>query len=383
MQESPTLTEFIFNEGITGIQLEGCTALREIYIPNTVTSVYFYNMSPKVVMQEGNGTLALEGNVIYNKNTNKVVTILDKGSVVLPDGVTWNSTINVENLTIGNDVTAITSSMYVNGAKVITIGKDVTFVGDYAFYQCTKLTDIYILGDEISFSDYTFEGLTQEIRIHSKITGEFMSNCIGPTFVYLNDTAVGITYEAGDGVKILEYPPQIAPEGGSFSFVVSTEKGYKLTVTVNAGTLSVVDGTYTVTGVPSTGVKVTMSSQFVGIPTEKIELERTHLNVMSGDDIVIGFAVTPFDTSDDVVWTSSDDRVVSVTRDGIVAVAGGTAILTATCGGQTATCEVVVAAPDVGEDTDEDNNAVVITAASCVGVLVLVGIASLFLRRRF
>lgn len=380
--DNPALKEFIFNEGVTELELEGCTALEEITLPKTVTYVYFDNMSPKLILQEGNETLALEGNVLYDKNTKKVVMIVEKGSVVLPDGVTWNYTLDVENLTIGNDVFSLTG-MYVNGAKVITIGKDVTFVGDSVFYRCKDLTDIYILGDQIEFGDYAFDGLEQEIRIHSNISGEFMANCVGPTFVYVNDNPVDITYEAGKGVIIENYPPQIIPEGGSFSFVVEAEKGYKLTVTVNGGTLTVVESTYTVSGVPATGVKVTMSTEFIGIPTEKIELERSHINVMSGDDIVIGFAVTPFETSDEVVWTSSDDRIVSITKDGIVAVAGGTAILTATCGGQVATCEVVVSAPDVGEDNDENNTPVIITGSVCAGVLVLLGIGAVLLRRRF
>ncbi|MBR7123908.1 MAG: Ig-like domain-containing protein, partial [Candidatus Methanomethylophilaceae archaeon] len=112
------------------------------------------------------------------------------------------------------------------------------------------------------------------------------------------------------------------------------------------------------------------------------ELERTTLSVMSGDDIQLGFAVTPFDSSDDVVWTSSDESVVSITNDGIVAVKSGVATLTVTAGNQSASCEIVVSAPAVGDEQDNDNS-VSITIGACVGALVLIGIASVLIYRRF
>lgn len=52
-------------------------------------------------------------------------------------------------------------------------------------------------------------------------------------------------------------------------------------------------------------------------------------------------SVTPYDCTDAIVWTSSDDSIASVTSGGIVtAKTIGTATITATCGSFSATCDV-------------------------------------------
>ena len=51
---------------------------------------------------------------------------------------------------------------------------------------------------------------------------------------------------------------------------------------------------------------------------------------------------TPSNTTDTIVWSSSDDSVVSVVGGIITALKVGTATITATCGTQTATCAVTV-----------------------------------------
>ena len=73
---------------------------------------------------------------------------------------------------------------------------------------------------------------------------------------------------------------------------------------------------------------------------------------------------------------------VSITKDGIVAVKSGVATLTVTAGNQSASCEIVVSAPAVGDEQDNDNS-VSITIGACVGALVLIGIASVLIYRRF
>ena len=61
--------------------------------------------------------------------------------------------------------------------------------------------------------------------------------------------------------------------------------------------------------------------------------------------VTVGYTVVPSDTSDIVVWTSSDTSVFTV-ADGVITAKGlGTATLTATCGQQTATATVSVELP--------------------------------------
>lgn len=75
-------------------------------------------------------------------------------------------------------------------------------------------------------------------------------------------------------------------------------------------------------------------------PCTGITLDQSSIAVTALGDVTLTATVTPADTTDDVIWSSSDVTVATVTN-GVVSVIGlGTATITATCGNQTATCTV-------------------------------------------
>lgn len=75
-------------------------------------------------------------------------------------------------------------------------------------------------------------------------------------------------------------------------------------------------------------------------PCTGIALSESTKTVTALGDFTLTATVTPVDTTDEVLWSSSDESVATV-ADGIVSVVGlGTATITATCGEQTATCAV-------------------------------------------
>ena len=87
-------------------------------------------------------------------------------------------------------------------------------------------------------------------------------------------------------------------------------------------------------------------------PCTAIALSETTKSVTSIGSFTLTATVTPADTTDDVLWSSSNETVATV-ADGVVSVTGlGTATITATCGEQTATCvvscEEITFAPDFG-----------------------------------
>ena len=77
------------------------------------------------------------------------------------------------------------------------------------------------------------------------------------------------------------------------------------------------------------------------IPCESIELDQSTITVSEiGDTVTLTATVLPADTTDTVVWVSSDTNVAEV-NGGVVTVKGiGTATITAKCGNQTATASV-------------------------------------------
>ena len=128
--------------------------------------------------------------------------------------------------------------------------------------------------------------------------------------------------------------------GGStsarFSFLLGKNCTYKFIATDKAGnvtekTATFYDGTYVV---PVTGVS----------------LDESSITLDVGGNQTLTATVTPEDaTNKKVRWTSDNEAVATVSEDGVVtAVAGGTAVITATThdGLFTATCTVTVNAPD-------------------------------------
>lgn len=75
-------------------------------------------------------------------------------------------------------------------------------------------------------------------------------------------------------------------------------------------------------------------------PCTGIELDQSSKTVTELGNFTLTATVTPADTTDDVLWSTSDATVATV-ANGVVTVVGlGTATITATCGEQTATCVV-------------------------------------------
>ena len=119
---------------------------------------------------------------------------------------------------------------------------------------------------------------------------------------------------------------------------------YKIVATDKAGnrtekTITVYDGTYV-------------------IPVTGVSLDESSITLDVGGSQTLTATVTPEDaTNKKVCWSSDNEAVATVSEDGVVtAVAGGTAVITATThdGLFTATCTVTVNAPDAAPTITTD-----------------------------
>lgn len=79
------------------------------------------------------------------------------------------------------------------------------------------------------------------------------------------------------------------------------------------------------------------------VPVESVTLNHTELSMVTGETVTLVASVSPITATDKtVVWESNDPEVATV-EDGVVtAAAAGNATITATAGGKSATCSVVV-----------------------------------------
>lgn len=86
----------------------------------------------------------------------------------------------------------------------------------------------------------------------------------------------------------------------------------------------------------------------VSVPLTSISLSQTSLDLAKGESSKLDVIYNPANTTDDktVEWSSGDDKVATVSKDGTVqAVGKGTTTITAKVGEKTATCNVTVSVP--------------------------------------
>ncbi|MGX8707152.1 MAG: Ig-like domain-containing protein [Bacteroidales bacterium] len=83
------------------------------------------------------------------------------------------------------------------------------------------------------------------------------------------------------------------------------------------------------------------------ILVDEVRLDETEITVNKGETRSLMATVLPEDASDKTVtWTSSDERIATVSQEGVVtAVAAGTCVITATAGKESVTCDVTVVIP--------------------------------------
>ena len=77
-------------------------------------------------------------------------------------------------------------------------------------------------------------------------------------------------------------------------------------------------------------------------PCTGISFASETITIAGYDPVTIGYTVTPPDTTDPIVWESSDTSVVTVSGGVLTVVGVGTATITATCGSFSASANVTV-----------------------------------------
>ena len=156
-----------------------------------------------------------------------------------------------------------------------------------------------------------------------------------------DDAPMNAALVMGDGT-IIEGSKSAAP-----TYTVNEEEG-KITTTVPAGG-KVTDSDGKTVEMPNGG-SVTSTEDGSDVEVEKvpatgITLDKTSVTLYSNttpNTVTLTATVQPNNTTDTVVWSSSDENVATVNNGVVSAVANGTATITAKAGDQTATCTVTV-----------------------------------------
>ena len=81
------------------------------------------------------------------------------------------------------------------------------------------------------------------------------------------------------------------------------------------------------------------------VPATSVTLDKTELTLKPTEKTALTATVAPENTTDTIVWTSSNETVATVKNGTVTAKTTGTATITATCGSVKAECAVTVTAP--------------------------------------
>ena len=162
----------ITNIGATFLQ---CTAITEVIIPNSVTTIgiyAFYDCTGLTSITIPNGVTSIGSDAFCGCSGLTNVTI--------PNGVTsigsdaFNGCSGLTSITIPNGVTSINTYAFsgCTGLTSITIPNGVTSIGNNAFYQCSGLTNITIPNSVTSIGQQAFDGCTglTSITIPNNVT---------------------------------------------------------------------------------------------------------------------------------------------------------------------------------------------------------------------
>ncbi len=296
--------EIILPETVTYISAYAfgdCYALESMYLPQGVTGIYAnaFNGSSKLVLDVSDGTYAHEfavANGVAHNVRDFVYVAIDSGSC--GESATWSFYENGELVISGSgamenyaNYTDQPWNDYAVRIKKITIGKDITAIGNYAFaYTCKYVTSIVIEeGSQL-----------QSIGILS-----FM-NCAGIKELTLPETVTSISaYAFGDCFALESL---YVPQGVSFIYSSAFNGSSKLV-------LNVAEGTYAHEYAEARGIAFT-AREFVYVSIDGGSCgESATWNFYENGELVISGsgAIANFASHNNQPWNKYAERIKKIT----------------------------------------------------------------------
>ena len=344
-----------FEEGTTVVAdylFSMCTGLEEIVLPDTITEIgshAFYRCSALKSVTMSKNLLKIRSNAFEDCKALVKIEIPDR--VELIAGSVFKDCISLNTVKMPKSLKEIGMRAFENvtALTAIEIPQSVEKIGSYAFYGCSKLASVNLPYRLQSLSDYMFHSCESlksiQIPHNIKIVGDFsFMNCTNLEDVSLGANVSTINngaFKNCTSLKIITMPQSV--------------KTINNLAFANINTLTI----YGVSGTAAESFANTKGYKFVAteVPAASVTLSDSRLALLKDETHQLYIKdILPLKVTDKVTWSTSDEKVATVSKDGFVKCRKiGTAMITVTVGNVSATCEVngVGAVTDVFTDVAE------------------------------
>ena len=358
------LKNVTFENGVTEIAchlFEGCNGIEKITIPDTVEVIEngaFYDCSNLKEIKIGKGVTSIENTAFYGCTSLTKVTIPD--TVTSMGTSVFSGCTSLTEVHLPNVRENITDSTFYNCKKLTTVNFPSTLkaIRQNAFYGCESLTQAVIPTGLETIENSAFYGCKSLKKVVTpdtitSIGSSAFYGCEALTDVTLGSGLKAINSQTFYGCTVLPsivIPYNVASIGDS-AFVNCT----KLTsVTVPRKTTSIASNAFSYpkkmtmygpSGCYAQDYAAQKGIKFVkqDIHATSVKLNITNKTVDRYEDFQLTATIAPNNFTDEIVWTSSNEDVATVSENGYVETyEGGTAVITVTVGGKKASCNVTV-----------------------------------------
>jgi len=313
--------EVVLEKGVTSIgdhAFRGCSSLNSISIPEGVISIgsYAFGSCSSLSSISLPESLTSIGSDAFSHSSLSSISIPEGvtsigecafhgcsslSSISIPEGVTsidyhtFEGCSNLSSISLPEGVTSIEGHAFslCSSLSSISLPESLTSIGSYAFYVCSSLSSISIP-----------EGVTS-------IEGHTFFRCHALTSVYIPDSVTSIASDA-------------------FTYSYPTIYCYEYS--------------YAETWAKQNGKKYVLLDGKDLNELLTVTLPET-MSLSLGEAKPIAYGIFPQLPDMTIVWASSDEDFVTVADGVLTPVGGGSAVVTLTVNGVSASCTVTVAAP--------------------------------------
>lgn len=300
-------------------------------IPETVTSIGAYSINDCDYIEEitiPESVASIGSSAIGNSNNLKIVNynaVSSSAPIGIFGSAAFNGSNAIEKVIIGDNVTTIPQYLFFGKNSltevVITENSKLSTIAQCAFYNCSKLANIFIPETVKTIGSSAFYGCSKLNGIElpetlTSIGSSAFSGCSSLTSIKIPETVTSIsdnTFANCTALEKIEIPYQITTIG---------ETPFK-------GCSKVVIWCYNNSVAYEYAVTNSIKYKIMELDADDLVVTSLQDTFIDGLQYQLSAEISPIYTDEKIVWSSSNSKVFTVSNTGLITAKGaGEAILT-------------------------------------------------------